>query len=234
MDVLHCLQRAGVEVLNPPRTLETAIDKYLATARLERAGLPVPPTWVGQGAEEAMEAFTRLGGDVVIKPLFGSEGRGLMRVSDESLMWRTSKALAQLGAVLYLQKFIHHPGYDIRILLLGERSLAVRRSNPADWRTNVSRGARAEPHVPSAAECDLARRAAEVLDAPLAGVDLLPDREGRLYVIELNAVPGWRGLAAALRQDVSALVLDFVERRVTARRDGRLEVLSVGRLNGRP
>ena len=82
MDVLNRLQARGVTVLNSPRALEMCVDKYLASACLETAGLPVPPTIVCQDAETALEAFEQLGGDVVVKPLFGSEGRGMVRVSD--------------------------------------------------------------------------------------------------------------------------------------------------------
>src|SRR5581483_11087470 len=93
MDLLHRLQARGVRVLNSPRALETCVDKYLATAQLEAAGLPVPPTMVCQHADAALEAFAALGGDVVVKPLFGSEGRGMMRISDPELAWRTFRAL---------------------------------------------------------------------------------------------------------------------------------------------
>ena len=76
MDALHRLAAAGVPVLNPPRAVEAAVDKYLTLALLAAAGLPVPSTWTGQSAAEALAAFEELGGDVVVKPLFGSEGRG--------------------------------------------------------------------------------------------------------------------------------------------------------------
>ena len=46
-------------VLNPPRAVETCVDKYLATAYLAAAGLRVPPTVVCQHADAALEAFTR-------------------------------------------------------------------------------------------------------------------------------------------------------------------------------
>src|SRR4030095_2996989 len=68
MDVLQQLQGRGVRVLNPPRALEVCVDKYLASARLDAAGLPTPPTVVCQDAESAIAAFQRLGGDVVVKP----------------------------------------------------------------------------------------------------------------------------------------------------------------------
>ena len=82
MDALWRLAAAGVVVLNPPKALECAVDKYLALVRLESAGLTVPATIVCENAEAALEAFDHLGGDVVVKPIFGSEGRGIVRVSD--------------------------------------------------------------------------------------------------------------------------------------------------------
>ena len=89
MDALHRVAAAGVPVLNPPRAVETAVDKYLTLAMIQAAGMPVPRTWVGESATAALEAFEILGGDVVVKPLFGSEGRGLVRLSDGELAWRT-------------------------------------------------------------------------------------------------------------------------------------------------
>src|SRR5262245_1156165 len=61
MDVLHRLQAHGVPVLNPPGAVETCVDKYLASARLEAAGLRVPPTLVCQHADAALDAFQALG-----------------------------------------------------------------------------------------------------------------------------------------------------------------------------
>ncbi len=47
---------------------------------------------------------------------------------------------------------------------------------------------------------------------PLAGVDLLPGRDGELHALEVNAIPGWQALAAALEIDIARVVLEFVER----------------------
>jgi RimK family alpha-L-glutamate ligase len=210
MDALHRLAAIGIPVLNPPRAIEASVDKYLTLAQLEAEGLPVPATWVGESSAEALNAFEQLGGDVVVKPIFGSEGRGLVRVSDYELARRTFQTLARLGAVLYVQRYIKHPGHDIRAFVLGDRVLgAIRReATGGDWRTNVAVGGGA-PRTPldSATE-DLAIRAARAVGARAAGVDLLPDPErSGLVVIEVNAVPGWRSLAAATGVDVARLLL---------------------------
>lgn len=210
MDALHRLSAAGIPVVNPPRAIETAVDKYLAAARLEAAGLPVPESIACESAEAAAAAFRDLGGDAVIKPLFGSQGRGMMRVSDPDLADRAFGVLERLGSVILLQRYVPHPGWDLRAFVLGGRVLAAMRRRSADWRTNVARGGRPEPVELSPAETDLAVRAAEAVGAAVAGVDLLPGPSGERYVLEVNAVPGWEALSRACRVDVAAEVLRFV------------------------
>jgi RimK family alpha-L-glutamate ligase len=211
MDLLHRLQADGARILNPPRSIETCVDKYLATACLKAAGLPVPPTSVCQHAEAALEAFTALGGDVVVKPVFGSEGRGMMRISDPELAWRTFRTLERTQCVLYLQKFVAHPGWDLRAFVLGGRVLtAMKRVAKDDWRTNVAQGGSAEKVQLSPEAVDLALRAAKALGAAVAGVDLLAGPAGEWYVLEVNAVPGWRALAPVTGVDVAVEMVRFL------------------------
>jgi ribosomal protein S6--L-glutamate ligase len=218
MDCLGRYEAAGGVVMNPARAIEAAVDKFLTTAKLQAAGLLTPRTVCCQTADDAMVAFEQLGRDLVLKPLFGSEGRGITRLTDENLALRAFKMLEQLGAVLYLQEFIAHEGHDIRLMVIGDRVLGMRRVNMLDWRTNISRGATAEAFQPNDSLIELAHRAAAAVHAPLAGVDLLPGKDGRLYTIEVNAVPGWKGLAKALNVDVARLIVDFVAREVQRRR----------------
>ena len=211
MDALHRLAAIGVPVVNPPGAVEASVDKYLSLSRLEAAGLPVPPTWVGERAEGAMHAFERLGGDVVFKPIFGAEGRGLVRVADIESCRRVARSLEQVGAVLYVQKFLRNPGHDLRAFVLGGRILgAIRRHAPeGDWRANVAVGGRAEAVVLDEDVASMAIRAASAVGAVVAGVDLLPG-EGGMVVLEVNAVPGWRALAGASGVDVAAEIVGFV------------------------
>jgi tetrahydromethanopterin:alpha-L-glutamate ligase len=210
MDALHRVVAAGVPVLNPPRAVEAAVDKYLTLALLEAAALPVPPTWAGQGATEGLAAFDALGGDVVVKPLFGSEGRGLIRISDKELAWRTFHALERLGAIVYLQRFIRHPGHDFRVFVLRGEVIGVmrRHATRGDWRTNVSLGGRAEPCELEPRAERLALAAADAIGAEMAGVDLVPDLDqGHLVVLEVNAVPGWQALTRVTGIDIAAAIL---------------------------
>ncbi len=211
MDVLHQLETKGVRVLNPPRALEICVDKYLASARLENAGLPTPPTAVCQDAETAFAAYERLGGDVIVKPLFGSEGRGMVRVESPDLAWRVFRTLERMQTILYVQQTIAHPGWDLRVFVLGERVLAaMRRHAKEGWRTNVAQGGRAEAVSVTAEEERLALAAARAVGAQVAGVDLLPRPDGAYDVLEVNAVPGWRALAPATGVDVGRAIVEFL------------------------
>lgn len=209
MDALARLEAADVPVLNPPKAVEAAVDKYLTLAKLEAAGLPVPRTWVGESAEDAITAFDRLGEDVVVKPLFGSEGRGLIRVSDRELARRAFTTLERLGSVLYLQEMIAHPGHDLRVFVLGDRILgSIRRHAPAgDWRTNIAVGGRAIPVEINEPTRRLAVQSSQAIGAIMAGVDLIETPKRGLVVLEVNAVPGWKALAAATGVDVAAEIL---------------------------
>lgn len=214
MDILGCYQRQGGLVVNPPRAVEMAVDKYLATCRLDVAGIPVPRTIVCQDVQQARDAYEELGGDVVLKPLFGGEGRGLMRLTTAESAERAFQSRWQSASVLYLQEFIAHDGFDIRVLLIGDEVFAMRRCNDSDWRTNVSRGARTEPLELTDELLKLARQAAEVIQAPLAGVDVLLAPSGQPYVLEVNAVPGWKALARTVGVDISRCVWDYLTEQI--------------------
>jgi len=211
MDALQRLAAAGVPVLNPPRAVEASVDKYLSTCLIEAAGLPVPPTVAAESSADALDAYDAIGPDVVVKPLFGSEGRGIVRVESREIARRVFQTLERIGALIYLQKFVKHPGHDVRVFVLKGRVVgAIRRYAAAgEWRTNVAVGGRAEAVRPGPELSRLALGAAGAVGALMAGVDLLddPDRGGPV-VIEVNAVPGWRALAAATGVDVAAAVLD--------------------------
>lgn len=209
MDALGQAEGIGVPIYNPPRSLETAIDKYLTLARIRTVGIDTPRTIVCQHRDAAVQAFHELGGDVVVKPLFGGEGKGITRINDEGVAERTFQLLAGLGAVLYVQEFLPHQGYDVRLMVIGDRIFGMRRIGDSDWRTNLSRGARCEILQPTPEQTELAITCSQAVGAPIVGVDLLPTQNGREVILEVNAVPGWRGLAS-LGVDIAGEVLDFV------------------------
>jgi len=157
-----------------------------------------------------MDAFHELGGDVVVKPIFGSEGRGMARVSDPDVAYRVFRALELGRYVYYLQAFIPHDQEDIRVFVIGDRAVAGMLRRGKTWKTNVAQGAQAGPLVLNGELSDLAVRAARALGADYAGVDILPMEGGGYTVIEINGIPGWQGLQRATEIDVAELLTDYV------------------------
>jgi RimK family alpha-L-glutamate ligase len=208
VDALHRLTRLGVPVINSPRCIERSVDKYFTSTLLEDAGLPSPRTQVCERFDDAMQAFEALGRDVVVKPLFGSEGRGMIRVSDADLAYRTFRALEVTRSVFYLQEYIPHGGQDMRAFVVGGAVIAAMTRRGPGWKTNVAQGARTHALDLSVDLVALSQRAAGVLEADYAGVDLLRGDDGRLFVIEINGIPGWHGLQRTTAVDIAGAVAE--------------------------
>jgi RimK family alpha-L-glutamate ligase len=217
VDALHWIEKRGVPVMNSARAIEKSVDKFYTTALLQEAGLPTPETVVCENANDAMAAVAAMG-DVIIKPLFGSMGHGMVRVSDPDVAFRVVRSLEQLRIVFYVQRVVDHGSRDVRVFVIGGRVLAAieRRAPDGHWRTNVSLGGSARPFdLPPAWE-DLALRAAATIGADYAGVDLLPSRDGTVFVLEVNGIPGWQGLKQATGLDVAASIVQHLVTRVRA------------------
>ncbi len=111
--------------------------------------------------------------------------------------------------MLYLQEFIPHAGFDDRVLIVGDQHWSIRRTQQSDWRTNLSRGGQAKPITLPTEMVESSQGAAKTIGATVAGVDLLQRKNGEVVILEVNAVPGWRGLSAATGVDIAAQVLQF-------------------------
>jgi RimK family alpha-L-glutamate ligase len=194
MDALHQLENMGLKVINSPYAIEKMVDKYYTSSLLQQAGLPVPETRVCEDFSQAMDGFHQLGDDVVVKPLFGSRGAGMVRVTDPDTASRTFHALQLGGYIFYQQKFIPHNNRDIRVLMIGDQSLAAMERVGDNWKTNISVGARPLKLEVSERIRELSLRASKSVGADYCGVDLLCSETGELFVIEVNSMPAWQGL----------------------------------------
>jgi RimK family alpha-L-glutamate ligase len=209
VDALHRLEDRGTRVVNSPRTIERTVDKLWTSALLEQCGIPTPETVVCDDIEEAFAAYRALG-DVIVKPLFGSMGLGMVRVSDEEMAYRVFRTIEQIRGVYYLQRAVDHDGSDIRAFVLGGHVIAAIERSASGWRTNLARGGTARSIRLPENMAALAVRAAAAVGADYAGVDLLTGRNGTTYVLEVNGIPGWRGLQQATGMDVAGRLMDHL------------------------
>lgn len=213
MDILATAATLGVRIVNSPKSIECAVDKYLTTQKLALSGLPVPDTIVCENSEAAMEAFAQLGQDIVVKPIFGAEGRGILRVDHPEMALRTFRTLERLNATIYMQRFLKGPLEDIRILMLDGTPIASMKRTPAagDFRANAAQQGHCTAWAPSEREIELANRAAEVTDCVFSGIDLMYNEDGHPVIIEVNAVPGWRSIQKTCNVDVLTVFYEWLE-----------------------
>lgn len=209
VDILHRLENIGVKIINSATTLERTVDKYYTSTLLEDEGIPTPRTLVTERLDQAMEAFQKLG-DVTVKPLFGSEGRGMVRICDEDTAYRVFKALESGHYVYYLQEYIPHANWDIRAFVIGDDVVAAMVRRADDWKTNVAREARTEPLELTDELKQLSLRASHTLGADYAGVDILKAEKDGYYVIEVNGIPGWEGLQKTTKLDIADRIIEYI------------------------
>ncbi len=209
MDLLHRLERLGMLIINPPLSIERSVDKYYALALLEECGLPVPRTAVTESHEEALKCFHELGGDVIVKPLFGSRGIGSTRISDSDVAARVFRTISFHRGVLYLQEFIPHGVSDIRAFVVGDRVVASMYRIAETWKTNVSLGAKPVSINLDDELKNLAVKAAKVIGCKVTGVDILEGSKGPV-VVELNSQPGWRGLQSVTKINIADEIIGYI------------------------
>ncbi len=195
LGILHAMRELGVPVWNDARAIERCVDKSTTSFLLAKADVPTPPTWTVEGLDAArtiVERETRHG-RLVLKPLFGSQGRGLRLVERVEDL----PAVETVAGVYYLQRYIPPTGAvfrDQRLFVCGAEVIAAMTRRSDHWITNIGRGAAADALTPTPQTAELALRAAASVGAEFAGVDLLCDGAGQSCVLEVNSMPAWRGV----------------------------------------
>jgi len=218
LDLLHALHALDIPVYNSGRAIERSVDKGMTSLLLHQAGIPVPRTWVVSNPDQAQAIWMRERADghrLLVKPLFGSQGLGIMRLSASDAL----PALDDYQGVYYLQHFIEGSNYDWRVFVVNGKAIASMQRHGNHWLNNVAQGATCIA-APRDIELEtLAEAAADALSMDYAGVDLMRDAGGLLQVIEVNGIPAWQGLQAACGVDIAGhLADDFFARYLLGRR----------------
>jgi RimK family alpha-L-glutamate ligase len=210
LGVLHALRDLGVPVHNDARAVERCVDKSMTSFLLHRANIPTPPTWAVQSMAEAkrlVRAEARPGRPLVLKPLFGSQGRGLRLIERIGQLADSD----DVAGVYYLQQFVAGPtaGWrDWRVFVVGGRPVAAMMRHGVQWRTNAAQGARCEGVPAVGTIADLAVAATAAVGAAYAGVDVICDRQGRHQVLEVNSMPAWAALQRVSKTDIAQALAD--------------------------
>lgn len=209
MDMLYKLERQDFLVVNPAEAIEHCVDKYDILAILEDNEIPVPRTVATEDVNGAIRAFAELGGDVVVKPIFGSRGIGATRIVDSEIALTVFKAITFHHGVIYIQEFVPHGYSDIRAFVVGDKVVAAMRRISKDWKTNYSQGAQPTPINLDDEFKNLAVRSSKTVGCKIAGVDILEGPDGPL-IVDVNSQPGWKGLQMVTKVNIADEILKFI------------------------
>ena len=202
LNILHMLKALGITVYNDGKAIERTVDKAMTSFLLHQAGVATPPTWVCESRHYAHDIISK-NTQLVIKPLFGSQGQGVRLVDTDKLPLPMD---AFVGGTFYLQSLIK-ANHDYRVFVVNNQAVAAMRRTGEGWLHNVAQGAQCE----SCNDSDvlaIALEAAQVLDIAYCGVDVIRDENGRLFVLEVNSIPAWRGLQGVTEINIAEVLVD--------------------------
>ncbi len=212
LGLLHALAALGVAVINDARSIERCVDKSATSFALAHAGLPTPATWAVETWAQAVALAERARRDdrqLVLKPLFGAQGRGLRLIGGPADLPDS----AAVGGVYYLQRFVgrHDDGWrDFRVFVIGGAAVAAMMRLGTSWITNVGQGGTPRPVRADGRLAELAVAAAAAVGAAHAGVDLILDEHGSLQILEVNSMPAWQGLQSVTEHDIAGRLAAFL------------------------
>jgi tetrahydromethanopterin:alpha-L-glutamate ligase len=210
LNVLHILKMLNVLVYNDAKAIERTVDKAMTSFLLHQNGILTPKTWVCESRQNAhaiiVHEVVQNNQPLVIKPLFGSQGTGVRLVNINQLPLPMD---AYVDGVFYLQAFIKAK-HDYRIFVVNNKAIAGMQRQGENWQHNAALGAQLKSFK-DAKMFALAEMAAKTLDIAYCGVDIICDENGKLYVLEVNSIPAWRGLQTVTMFNIAqALVDDFM------------------------
>ncbi len=210
LNILHILRMQGVYVYNDAKAIERTVDKGMTSFLLKQHGIPTPATWVCESRQQAHNIIhTQLQHQtaLVIKPLFGSQGQGV-RLIERHDSYPLPRDLFVDG-VYYLQQKIEtgEHNYDYRVFVVNNQAVATMQRSGEGWLHNVARGAQCT-WIEDAQIALLAEKAAKVLNIDYCGVDIIRDADGKLWVLEVNSIPAWRGLQSVCAANIAQLLVD--------------------------
>jgi tetrahydromethanopterin:alpha-L-glutamate ligase len=219
LGILHALREHGVMVWNDARAIERCVDKSMTSFLLAHAGVATPPTWAIESYDRARTIALEetKDGILVLKPLFGSQGRGLRLIRKADDLPRPAEVA---GGVYYLQRFVavERDGFhDFRLLVVRGRVVAAMQRHSSHWITNVKRGGRPVAAFVSDEMKALAIRAANAVGADFAGVDMLYGADHQPTVLEINSMPAWSGLQKVTAPNIADMLVSALIDALAAR-----------------
>lgn len=208
------LEFMDVPVLNKFQVANQCGNKMFMTLLLKKNNVPTPKTYFSFSSESASENIEKVGYPLVIKPVIGSWGRGVMQLKDKD----TADALFEIrditdsphDRIFYLQELINRPPRDIRVITIGDEPIAAMyRKSSGGFKTNIALGADPELCEITKEIEDIAAKASKAMGGGILGIDIMEDERRGFVVHEVNNTVEFKGLSRVSRRNIPKEMVEF-------------------------
>jgi [lysine-biosynthesis-protein LysW]---L-2-aminoadipate ligase len=215
-----CLELLGYGVINNSKIGEICGNKLLTSMVLRKNNVPTPKSFFSFNSESAFSIVNEQDlekNPLVFKPVIGSWGRGVFPVRNKEvgrmIVEMRQESSSPFSNIYYFQELVKRPPRDIRCIVLGEQVIAAiyRYSSNDEWRTNVSRGGKAEMIKITSELESIAIKAAKAVGTGILGIDMMEDEEHGLMVHEINNTVEFKGASSATGINIAGLIIDYIK-----------------------
>ena len=201
------LEFLDVPVLNRFEVANICGNKMFMTLLLKKNNIPTPKTYFSFSSHGATETFNDVGYPLVIKPVIGSWGRGIIPIRDRDTMDAVFEIRDLTDGphdrIFYLQELVKRPPRDIRVITVNDRPIAAMyRRSSGGFKTNLALGADPEICEITKEIEDLSIKASKAIGGGILGIDMMEDEERGLVVHEVNNTVEFKGLTRVARQNI--------------------------------
>lgn len=209
-----CLEFLDIPVINSYDVADKCGNKLVTSLLLKKHGIPTPKTYFTFSSEEASNLINKVGFPIVIKPIIGSWGRGILPLRDKDTM----EAVIEMRDIVdgshdriyYLQEMIDRPPRDIRAITVGDQVIAAMyRKSQGDFKTNIALGGDPEMCEITNELEDICIKASKAIGGGILGVDLMEDEKRGLVVHEVNNTVEFKGLARVAKKNIPQEMINF-------------------------
>ena len=196
------------------------LAKSIESKLLTEAGISTPKTYFGRLSEIVVNAPKIFGFPFVIKGTTGKQGNAVWSPRDETELEETLekiKASEKARDMKFMAQEFIESSQRSRIFVIGEKAVAGI-TRPTRWRRRFVEKVKGEfPEgkreallpVPEK-EGNLAVEASKALGIEIAGVDVLKDKTGKLYILEVNSAPSWKSVKKDSKINVEKEILKYL------------------------
>ena len=209
-----CLEFLDVPVINRFEVANNCGNKMFMTLLLKKNNIPTPKTCFAFSKDSALESLEKEGYPLVIKPVIGSWGRGVMPIKDRDTLDAVieTRELSDTphDRIYYFQEVIKRPPRDIRVITVGNRPIAAMyRKSSGGFKTNIALGAEPEICEITNEMEDLASNTSKAVGGGILGVDMMEDEKKGLVVHEVNNTVEFKGLAKVAKNNIPQEMIKY-------------------------